>query len=419
MRGNMAEGGPVVVVGAGIVGAATARALQRAGREVILVDGAEPGQGTSFGNAGYIAIDHVLPLARADILLRVPRMLLERDAPLNIRWRSLPWILPWMVRFGLAARPGQVRRGIDALGMLAAEAGNAWRIEQQASGLAELFRARGGLYVYESEAPFRGDAQERKLQRERGIEFEIVDGARAREIAPGLSPSIVRAVHFPATMHTVNPQRLVRSLVERFVAEGGRFEQARVETFELSGARLAGVVTVRGRFRAGALVLAAGRASGELTRLLGFRAPLIAERGYHVMLDGAGHACEIPVCSAERGFFVTPMEEGVRIAGTVELSDPAAPPTWARAEVLRRQARAIFPAIDDRMISQWMGERPTLPDFLPAIGRAPGLANVFCAYGHQHLGLTFAAETGRLVASLLDGATLAPELQVCDPGRFG
>jgi D-amino-acid dehydrogenase len=166
-------------------------------------------------------------------------------------------------------------------------------------------------------------------------------------------------------------------------------------------------------------VIAAGRASGELTRLLGFNAPLVAERGYHVMLAPDNVRFDLPVSPAERGFFITPMEEGLRVAGTVELAAPHQPPSWARADLLLRHLKDIFPGVGGAERSRWIGERPSLPDFRPAIGRAPRLGNVWCAYGHQHVGLTLATATGRLIARQMAGEALPPALAACDPGRFG
>src|SRR6185437_14845132 len=159
---------PVIVIGAGIVGTATARALQRSGHAVTLVDSAEPGKATSYGNAGFIAIDHVLPLARPSTLKR---------GPLTVHPPSIPSLLPWMLRFARAAySAAEVRKGVDSFGPLMAEANIAWKAEIQASGLGELFKSRGALYVYESEAAFAGGAEERELQKAKGTEFEIVDG---------------------------------------------------------------------------------------------------------------------------------------------------------------------------------------------------------------------------------------------------
>lgn len=420
----------VVVVGAGIVGVAIARALQREGRAVTLVDAAEPGRGTSYGNAGFIAIDHLLPLARPSTLRRVPRMLADRNGPLTIHLPSLPLLLPWMARFALAAcRPAEVRKSVDAFDLLMAEAGIAWRAEIQASGLGELFRAKGALYVYESEAAFAGGAAERVLQREKGIEFEIVDGARARALAPGLSPHILCGVHYPHGMHTLDPHRLVATLAERFAAEGGRLVQGRVSGFGREGQRVTSVTLADANLSAAkrvattlpaeAVVIAAGRASGVLTRALGFKAPLVAERGYHLMLAPDKVRFDLPVCPAERGFFVTPMAQGLRLAGTVELAGPDRKPSWHRADILRRHLAAIFPGVGGEERGRWIGERPSLPDFRPAIGRAPGLANVWCGYGHDHVGLTLATATGRLIARMMAGEEVPDALRACDPGRFG
>jgi D-amino-acid dehydrogenase len=411
---------PVIVIGAGIVGTATARALQRAGHAVTLLDSDEPGKATSYGNAGFIAIDHVLPLARPSTLKRVPQMLMDRNGPLTVHLPSLPALLPWMARFALAAySTAEVKKGVDSFGPLMAEANIAWQAEIQASGLGELFLSKGALYVYESEQSFADGAEERELQKAKGTEFEIVDSNRARELAPGLSSHIVRGVYYPHGMHTINPYRVVETLAERFAVDGGIVERGRVRGFERTGNTVTGVQLTDRTLPAKAVVIAAGRASGELTRLLGFNAPLVAERGYHVMLAPDNVRFELPVSPAGRGFFITPMQEGLRLAGTVELAAPHQPPSWHRADLLVRHLKDIFPGVGGEERSRWIGERPTLPDFRPAIGRAPRLANVYCGYGHQHVGLTLATATARLIARQMEGEDLPEPLKACDPGRFG
>lgn len=411
---------PVIVIGAGIVGTATARTLQRAGHAVTLVDSDEPGKATSYGNAGFIAIDHVLPLARPSTLKRIPQMLMDRNGPLTVHPPSIPYLLPWMARFARAAySTAEVRKGVDSFGPLMAEANIAWKAEIQASGLGELFKSKGALYVYESEAAFLSGAEERELQKAKGTEFEVVDGNRARELAPGLSSHIVRGVYYPHGMHTINPYRVVATLAERFAADGGTVERGRVRGFRREGNRVTAVHLTDVELPAKAVVIAAGRASGELTRLLGFNAPLVAERGYHVMLSPDNVRFDMPVSPAERGFFITPMQEGLRVAGTVELAAPHQPPSWHRADLLIQHLRAIFPGVGGVEQSRWLGERPSLPDFRPAIGRAPRLANVYCGYGHQHVGLTLATATGRLIARQMEGEELPAALAACDPGRFG
>ncbi|HKU96579.1 MAG TPA: FAD-dependent oxidoreductase [Vineibacter sp.] len=410
---------PVAVIGAGIVGMATARALQRAGHKVVVLDGEDPGRKTSFGNAGFIAIDHVLPLCRPDVLRRVPRMLRDSTSPLTIHLPSLMWLLPWMTRFALLARDSEVKKGVDAFGTLMEEANTSWKSEIQASGLGELFRSQGALYVYETEASFMSGAHERALQTAKGTAMEIVDGKRARDLAPGLSERIVKGVYYPHGMHTISPYHVVTTLADRFVAEGGRIEKAQVTGLDVDGDRVTAVRLGDKVKPVAAVVICAGRASGTLTRLLRFRAPLVAERGYHVMVEPTNVRFTLPVSPAERGFFITPMREGLRLAGTVELGAPDKPPSWHRADLLLKHLKDIFPGVGGAETSRWMGERPSLPDFRPAIGRAPHHRNVYCGYGHQHVGLTLATATARLIVKLMDGETLPATLASCDPGRFG
>jgi len=403
VTGRMTEPRDVAVIGAGVVGICCARALQRQGHRVTVFDPQPPGSGASFGNAGHIAVDHVRPLARFDTLRQVPRMLTDPLGPLALRWRDAPSLVPWLTRFALATRPKQVERGTTALAALLGGAPAAWAEEVRGSNLAGLFRAKGALVVYHSDSAFRAGAHEREIQRRHGVAVETMDGDAARARAPGLDKSIRHATYFAGAQHVVDPHGLVVGLADIFAREGGRIEPHAVIGFEVADGIVRAVETAHGPRKVGAVVLAAGFGSRRIGRHLGLNLPLVAERGYHLNLEASGARFEVPVTWAEHGFVLTPMDGVIRLAGTVELAAPDAPPTWARAELLVRHAQRLFPGLGGRETSRWMGIRPTLPDYLPVIGRALRQRNLYLALGHQHIGLSTATMTARIIGDLLAG----------------
>lgn len=408
---------PVGIVGAGVVGVACARALQRAGRTVVLFDPAPPGSVCSFGNAGQIAIDHVRPLSRPDVLAGVPRMLADPLGPLALRWRGVPGLSPWLARFALAARPGQVRTGTGALAVLLAGAVPAWQAMLQEAGLADLLRQQGSLTLFETARTAAAAAAEGRIMAAHGVVFEDLPGPAAHALAPGLRQAPVAGRLFPQAAHVVNPFRLVQDLAARAVADGATLVTEPVQAFRRDGGRIAALVTPSGETAVSDVVLTAGLGSVGLAGLLGVHLPLTAERGYHAMLPLGALDVTMPTSFSERGFIVTPMAHGVRLAGTVELGHGGGAPDWARADILTTQVRQLFGVAVDPT-DRWQGDRPTLPDYVPALGRVPGLGNVVAAVGHQHLGLTLAAVSANVVARLLAGEPPGLDLAPFAPDRF-
>jgi len=414
--------GRVVVLGAGVVGLACARALQRAGVPVVLVDPAEPGSVCSSGNAGVIATDHLLPLARPATLARLPRMLLDRESPLRLKPSRIPGLSPWFARFLWACRPGQVQRGIAATAALIGRALPAWREELASSGALHLLREAGMYEVFERGADFRAAAAGCALLESWGVAALPLVTAELVRREPALHPALGGALFYPGVAHVLDPLAISRALFEAFRSAGGELRSAAASALRV---RAEGVTVRLGEqeLEARQVVVAAGLDSRALCRTLGFDPPLVTEMGYHVTFPGAQGRLTAPVTSASGGFIVTPMADHLRVAGTVEFARRAAPPDWRRAEVLARRAARLFrepvAAASDHGVTRWRGCRPTLPDFLPAIGPLPGQPRVIAAFGHQHIGLTTAAITGALVRDLVLGTPPTVELAPFAPGRFG
>ncbi|GMQ90280.1 MAG: FAD-binding oxidoreductase [Gammaproteobacteria bacterium] len=400
MNANKRE---VTVLGGGIVGVACALYLQRDGHTVTLIDRGAPGDGCSRGNAGIFATEHVMPLATPGNIRKVPRMLLDPRAPLCIRWRYLPRMLPWLWRFASCAHSNTIAASARALAALQSGALAAYGPLLDQAQARELVRAGGWMCVYESEKEFRAGRFERDLQRHHGIRVEelTVDDVRAR--APAVSRSVRRGVLFPDSAYTVNPHRLVQMLAADFRRRGGIVRQATVNDVEVLPGQRTRVHTDSGPHETDAVVVALGAWSGQISAELGSPVPLETERGYHVTLPQPGIDIGLPIMFGEHRFFATPLEHGLRLAGTVELASLDAPPNYTRARVLLAHARRLLPRLQTQEYSLWMGCRPTLPDSLPVIGRSPRHRNVYFAFGHQHLGLTLAGITGRLVANQLAG----------------
>ena len=408
----------VVVVGAGVVGMSIALHLQSDGHEVVVVDRLGPGEGCSRGNAGVIETGSVLPLAAPGTLRQVPRMLLDPMGPLAIRWSYLPRLTPWLLRFVANARRGAYRRNAAALAAILGQALPAYDTLLGEIQARELFRHTGWLWAYRSRRQFERDRPAHRLRREYGVRVEMLQGEAVRRACPALTEEVESAVYLPDSAWCVEPYELVRRMVRHFVDGGGTVLNAEVRAagFERQGVR---VETETEPLIGDRLVIAAGAWSARLARQFGDRVPLDTERGYHCMLPEPGVATPpLPVMAAEHKFVITPMQGGLRLAGTAELAGLERPPDYTRAEVLLRNARRLLPGLRSEGVTYWMGMRPTLPDSLPVIGPSPRDRRVFYAFGHQHLGLTLAAITGRMTADWLAGRQPQVEMHAFRADRF-
>ena len=474
----------VVVLGAGVVGAACALRLADAGRDVLLLDASQPGQGASFGNAGHIATEQVFPLASPEVVGSAWRYLAHADSPLKLRAAYLLPILPWLARFVWAARPAGFARGVAALVALQQTAG-ADTVDLFAhAGLGHLLHMDGHFCVWETAVGQQQALAQAARLRPLGVPSQAVPAGQVFARASALGPAVGGAVYYPHTGHVDDPQAICTGLAGALVRAGGRVRQARVlrlaqqrdgpvelaleqglEQGERQGLEQEQGQAQRlrpgqeqrqgqGRQRPGAgqqrgpgqgqvlrcrqLVLCAGAWSKPLAASLGYRVPLDTERGYHITVPWSAVAVsaaapasapapapaaapariDLPVASTERNVIMTPMSMGLRMTGTVEFGGLHLPPDARRHSLLRRQMLALVPGTQVDQASTWMGFRPSLPDHLPVICAAPRHRGVFFAFGHQHLGLTLAAVTARLVAELVQGGAASIDLAPYHVGRF-
>jgi len=412
----------VGVIGAGMVGVCTASWLQRDGHSVFLIEAAQPGHGASFGNAGCFNGSSVTPVSMPGMIGNVPRWLFDPLGPLSLRWSYLPAITPWLLRFMRAGTPEKVRAQARALRPLVGPTLDALRPLVSAAGAEDLVHRLGHLYIYRSTESLEKDRLAWALRRENGVKIDEFDADELRQLEPALSREYVRGLLVRENGHTSNPLGLVQRLFEHFLRSGGELVRARAQGFRLDGARLAAIRTDGGDLAADAAIVCAGAYSKPLAAALGDKVPLETERGYHLMIADPEAMPRIPTADADGKFVATPMDTGLRFAGTVELAGLAAAPDWRRARILLEQGRKMLPGLapshPEERISVWMGHRPSLPDSLPVLGPSKATPDVIYAFGHGHVGMTAAPMTGKVVADLLAGRAPSIDIAPFAPGRF-
>jgi len=393
----------ILVIGAGIVGLCLAWHLARAGARVTVLDGEAPGSGASSGNAGAISAGSVAPLAMPGVLKQVPKMLLDPDGALHVPARYWPRAAPWLLRFVASARPARVAAIAQALSGLLFGAMERHREILAEEGALDLIRETGQLYLYRDRAQYAKDADGWALRQRHGMRLEFLEGAEAiRALEPDMRGDYQLGLFIPDQGSCVNPLRLAQVVARGVERLGGTIRREAVQAITTEGGRVTGVATASGAIEADQVVLAAGAWSARLLRPLGIRVPLETQRGYHVILPDAGISLQRPVVPADRKAFITPMEGGLRIAGTVEFGGLEAPPTPRRAELLLDDLRSAFPqARTEGAQGFWMGHRPCLPDSLPVLGPVRRWPGLWCAFGHGHLGLTGSAPTGAVLAQAM------------------
>ena len=404
---SAASGTPhVVIIGAGVIGACCAAYLQQQGARITLIDRQTPGDdgAASFGNAGSLSPSSVVPTPAPGMLWKVPGWLLKEDGPLTIRWSYLPRLLPWLVGFIRAGGDAEhQRRAAAALAALHAPTFDFHSALARDAGVPELIAPVEYLHIYGSEERYGGAARDWKMRREHGSDFEVLDRGGLHEAEPDLAPHYVKGVRIKGQGRTVNPGRLIRSYVDRIVANGGELRRAEVTDIDVSGNRVSAVRTGDGVVEGDAFVLSAGAFSRKLTDRLGLGLPLDTERGYHVTCPDPGIAVTHTVMEADNKFVANPMAMGVRFAGMVEMAGVDAPANPRRAEVIKRLAKRMYPGLRLDGATQWMGRRPSMPDGLPVIGPSPRHENLWLAFGHGHTGMVAGPMTGRIIAGMITG----------------
>ncbi|MGP6087900.1 NAD(P)/FAD-dependent oxidoreductase [Antarctobacter jejuensis] len=408
----------IIIAGAGIVGVSAGIWLRRiSDAEVTIIDRLPPGEGTSHGNAGVLAACSIAPVTAPGLIAKAPRMLLNPDFPLFLRWGYLPRLAPWLVKYLSNANDGDTRRIAKGLTTIVGDTVDQHKALVADTDAADWVQDSDYSFAYTDRAAFDADAYTWALRREAGFEPVISEGAEVHEREPNLAPSIGLLATMKDHGYIRDPGGYVKALARVFEGQGGRILQAEITDFDLNDGKVSAVLTNKGRQPCDRAILATGVWSKPLMKKLGLNIPIETERGYHIVFKDAQGGPSHPIMVASGKFVGTPMAAGLRCAGVVEFGGLEAGPSKAPLDLLRRKARAAFPNLTSSEEIEWLGHRPAPSDSLPLIGevRASGL---YTAFGHHHIGLTGGPKTGRIVAGLAADKPVNTDIGAFDPMRF-
>ena len=395
----------VAVIGAGAYGLAAALHLLRDGCRVTLIDPAGPGdpRQAAYGNAGILARAGVAPNATPGLPPKLPRMLLDPDGPVSLRWAHLPRALPWLARFFAAARESEVRRISAALATLVGDAVEAHEALAAGTPAARLIRRGHYLLLYPDREAFLADRFGFALRKAQGFDWEERDRERLLQDDPHLGEAYGFAAALDGHGWILDPGGYAAALAEAFARAGGVFRRAEARDVRPTEA---GVEIALGEetLAADRAVIACGAWSAALAERLGARVMLESERGYHLTLEGANRTPPFPCMMSDRKIAATPMEidgrPALRLAGLVEIGGLEAGPSAGPLRLIQRSARRLYPGLGWAKAEPWMGHRRSTPDSLPYLCRAPASERIVLAFGGQHLGLTTGPKAGRVAADL-------------------
>jgi D-amino-acid dehydrogenase len=409
----------VIVLGAGMVGVSAALHLQKRGRSVVLIDRRGAAEETSFGNAGLIQVEGVVPYPFPRDVGRLAKYAFNMLPEANLHWTALPKLAPWLVRYFLQS---------DAAGMARTAAGAKPIVERcivehealmRDAGVEGMMRRTGYLRLYRSQDALAAAIAKETVDRETyGVNFKPVDGKALQELEPHLSEQFAGGLLMPDPASVPDPGALGKAYADLLVKRGAKFLRGEARTLE----RVANgwqVLTADGPIIAREVVIALGPWSDDMLKKFGFWIPLGAKRGYHMHYKAKGNATlNRPVLDTDNGYVLAPMTRGIRLTTGAEFARRDSPPSPVQLAKVEPAAKRLFPLdtrVDD---TPWMGVRPCLPDMLPAIGPIPGLQGLWADFGHHHLGFTMGPVTGRLLAEMMTGETPFTDPKPYRPERF-
>ena len=387
------------IVGAGIQGISNALFLQKKGFDVTIFDKDEPGSPVaSYGNAGHFSPYACLLMNRPDILTDVPAMLLSSSGPLALKWNYVPKMIPWFLQFlknCSTKRMMHTAKNMHQILDLALSAYDELFNDIDLDGLVEK---KGILYIWNNQS-LKSRQLEIKVRNELGVNQQVVTSKEIHDLEPNIKPFYHGGVYYKYGRHARNPKKILLKLFNLFLKKGGKFLKMNVQDINFDDEKPV-VKTETQSYIFDKLVIACGAFSKKLTDNLGEKIPLDTERGYHVHFKGCDHLLTRPVIFQNRGFGITPMEQGLRVVGTVEFGGLKNPPSKARVKNLINNAKYMLGDLPEHE-DEWLGFRPTLPDFLPVIGPSKNYKNILYCFGHHHLGWTLGPISGKIIAGMI------------------
>jgi|TARA_B100001778_G_scaffold74882_2_gene60120 glycine/D-amino acid oxidase-like deaminating enzyme len=387
------------IVGAGIQGISNALFLQKKGFDVTIFDREEPGSPvTSYGNAGHFSPYASLSLNRTDVLADVPAMLLSSTGPLALKWNYVPKMIPWFIKFIKNTTKNKMMHTAKYMHQILNLALPAYDELFDEINLENLVENKGILYIWDNK-DLKSRELEIKVRDELGVKQQLVNKHEIHDLEPHIKPFYHAGVYYPYARHARNPKKILLKFFELFLKKGGKFEKSNVQKIKFNNQTPIFKTDIK-EYKFDKIIIACGAFSKQLTDNLGEKIPLDTERGYHVHFKNCDHLLSRPVIYSNRGFGITPMEQGLRVVGTVEFGGLKNPLSKSRIKNLINNAKHMLgdlPVHED----EWLGFRPTLPDFLPVIGPSKNYKNVFYCFGHHHLGWTLGPISGKIVSGML------------------
>jgi len=405
----------VGIVGAGIQGVCSALFLQKKGYEVTLFDRDEPGNAASYGNAGHFSPYASVPLNRPDVLTDVPAMLISSRGPLALKWNYVPKMIPWFLKFILNCRKNKMMHTAKNMHQILNLALPAFDELFEEINLDGLVESNGILYVW-TDQNLKSRELENKIRQELGVRQQLVTPKEIHDLEPNLKPFYHGGVFYDNARHAKNPKKILIKLFDNFIEKGGKFLKLNIKDIDFDEEKPV-LRSEAQRFIFDKLIIACGAFSKKLTDQLHENIPLDTERGYHVHFKGFEKLISRPVVHANRGFGMTPMEQGLRVVGTVEFGGLKNPLSKSRVKNLILNAKDMLDGLPEHK-DEWLGFRPSLPDFLPIIGPSKNYKNVFYSFGHHHLGWTLGAISGKIIANIIAKENTNLDLKPYNSIRF-
>ena len=417
MGGDSNSRSSVGVIGAGIQGVCSSLYLIKKGFNVTLIDRDDPGKvSASYGNAGHFSPYASVPINRPDILVDVPSMLLSSTGPLALKWNYVPKMIPWFLKFIKNCTKKNMMHTAKYMHQILDLALPAYDELFQDVDVSELVENKGIIYFWTNK-DLKSRELEISIRNQLGVKQQLLTPHEIHDLEPNIKKIYHGGVLYPNARHARNPKKILLKLLNLFIEKGGRFEKQNVQSISFTEDDKPVIKTDLNFYKFDKVVVTCGAFSKKMTDQLDETIPLDTERGYHIHFKGHDHLLTRPVIFLNRGFGITPMEQGLRVVGTVEFGGLNNPASKKRILNLANSAKYLFPELKEHN-DEWLGFRPTLPDFLPVIGPSKNYKNIFYSFGHHHLGWTLGAISGKIISKMITGEKTNLNLEPYSSLRF-